>query len=489
MFNPRKRVLRKLGALFESLRTLLVPVGTDGLKFRQLRLERQGWIWFIFPRLVLKELGDIDLVQSSKQAIESVQSSVDELAKASREEIRGAVKRSVNYRATQVQTRFGEKLDEMVAGSEQLPSAIVSKGRGAVQAVHRSIVEAAGQAASAHFEQALRKTLAQMLAYAREEAGGEPPTQVAFPQGTRFVYYGDPYTLYIIEEQPRVRTILWDDTQVMLSFPYVVFPLYLKNGKFEAMQMFFRNEPLLNPSDHLFAPPLPDIMEYVTRDGEVLKQLRYKYWVCFPGPKVSQGAPADVAKSAQQVFWSSNFRSDHWSRTLRDKLKGMEGFSTDVWRKLSTEAPLDIMRTSWLETPYTVDMLGSDLKRPATAFKPIESMSKLERYVHELSGRVGTSIQEVVLNAISDSNGPAAARAMFDTKLRDAVNEAQLAERVGTLVREELMNACNDAEAETVVATVAKKASVKLVEIITPAMDTAVSLMAEQLRGTPNEKE
>lgn len=477
MFNLRKRVLAKLDPALLKLGTFFVRAGGSGLKLREYRIERLGWIWFVFPRFALVHVRDIDLSKPIRSEEMTAQHKLHEIATSSTEEIRAAVSRSSKNRSGRVKTRLQSSLHDLVLGTEKLPTALVTQGKASAQDVHRAIVQAAGNAAAKKYTEVVRKTLAQLLLYAREEAGGTPVNPPALPIGTRFVFYGDPHTMYVIEESPRVRTVLWDEEKVQLSFPYVIFIVYLKNGQFEVVQMFFRSEPLRSIKDELYSPHLPDIME--SHYEEPYKsQLRRRFWVCFPGPKITKGDPTGIAHSVQQVFWGSEFRSNHWHRSLREKVEKVPGFSVQRWIEKSRTDPLAAMKFSWLKTPYTVEILAADLKKREGA--PVrESLSRLEKYLQELEERVSTAIQEAVVEAITDSNGPTAARHAFEAKIRASLEGMNLASEAARLIREQIDESCADEAIDTIVATVAKKAAIRVGEVITPALDAAC-VAAEQ---------
>jgi len=479
MFGLKKTMLGKVETALTPLYKPLVSVNKNGLVFKRYEIQRDGWIWFVFPRLVVKEIEEIDLAQISARAVKNAQASVAALANASRTEVQDAIKANINGRASRVKEKFVQKIDEIVLGSDELPSAIALKGRAAVKSVHRSFVEAAGAAASLNFEQVIQKTLAQLLTYAREEVGVDSPQErSALPVGTRFVYYGDPITLYIVEEAPRIRTILWDNETVKVSFPYVVLPIYLNNGKFSVMQVFYRNKPLEKQSDSLGAPWLPDIM----KDKGEPSELRYKYYLCKGYNKVDKGSPSQVVLSAQKMFWASSFVTNDWHRGLLSDFNRWADFSGAQWINLTKNDPQKILEVAWPDTELTPELLGKDLRKKSGASSPLESITKLDRYAKELSVRLSASVQEAVVSAIADSKGPAEARAIFDAKVREAIAESNLSERAQTFVREELLNVCSGAKADAVIKAVVKKASIKLEQILTPAAAAVISEMTEKFR-------
>src|SRR3989338_2144082 len=257
----REKLLEKFEELIRLLSVVLVPLGKNGRVFRRYRVLHRGWIWFVIPRIELEQLDLVDLTPLTEKSVDEKRIALEGLAADSAVEIREGIRRSAVNRAGRTRTRIDTQIRTIVEKGGSFPSTIVTNGRIAIQTVHRTLIESVAKVTKERFEAAIKKTLAQMLAYAREEAGSEIQQTSALPFGTRFVYKGDPYSLYVIEEAPRVRTVLWDGNKHTLSFPYVVFCLYLHQGSFSLLQVFFRNAPLTKPTDELGLPPLPDIME------------------------------------------------------------------------------------------------------------------------------------------------------------------------------------------------------------------------------------
>ncbi|OGI15740.1 MAG: hypothetical protein A2878_02955 [Candidatus Moranbacteria bacterium RIFCSPHIGHO2_01_FULL_54_31] len=478
MFNLRKKVLGKLPWLQNGLRTIFLRDERGKFVFKRYSLEQRGWIWLVFPRIVMVEQESFNLLGAGTQATKDAEQALAKHSIKVRDEIRSTLKRSASLRAGRVRNSFESDLEKLVVGTARLPSAIVAEGRSAIQTVHRSMVEAAGRAAQIRFEQGVKNCLAQMIVYARKEAGiGSAPDQQqsALPVGTRFVYYGDPFTVYLIEETPRVRTIRWDRELLQLSFPYVVFALTLEKGRYKNFQAFFRNEPMGLPDDRLHYPPLPDL------DAECN--------LCFPPPKVSRGAPADIAFSAQQSFWASSFSSGHLNANQRAAATEIKGFSTKRWKELSVSKPLEVLNIPWLPTSFTVAKIGKIATSPANTFDAGKVMSRLEKFSHEVAKDLTLSIKEAVVEAISDEKDVASARQAFDERVDKVLREADIAKQVGELIRSEIVDACSEEKINDIVTSVGKKASVKVAEIISAAMNTAVSSLAVQLEGVTQKSE
>jgi hypothetical protein len=79
-----------------------------------------------------------------------------------------------------------------------------------------------------------------------------------FPSGTRFIHQDGDVTHFIIEEQPKVRTVNIYNHKYSLAFPYVVFVFTFRNGKFEILRVGMRTKELSSLDDVLFYPNLPN---------------------------------------------------------------------------------------------------------------------------------------------------------------------------------------------------------------------------------------
>ncbi len=447
----------------------------EGLLFTRFSLERTGWFWFVFPRYEIRAVDEINLFKTMSASLGGTVREVNNLALESEKDIRTAVNRSIKDRADRSRISLENSIEQDMFGTKELPSQVLLKGREAAQMIQRSVVEVAGSVAERHFQSSVTKSLAQILAYARAESGSVTKSDKAFPIGTRFFFQNQSRSMYVIEEAPRVRTVFWDNTMIQLSFPYVIFLVNLEHDKFESMQMFLKEESLTDMSDTLYLPALPDIM--ITRSTERIRNpgLRYVNWVCFPGPNKSVGTPSEIVYSAQQVFWSSEFRTSHWHPSLRNKLNDV-GFSIKKWHELSKTDPLAALKIPLcLVSSYTIKKLAESFTQPEEAFGVKKSFTQLERYVYELAPRVSIDIQEAVLEAITDDDGPAEARRCFETKLREVVSDSKIAESFSEILRKETEVVCNDGEIDTIVATIARQTGRKLTEIVMPTIQKIIS--------------
>ncbi len=444
--------------------------------FKRFSLELRGWVWLVFPRISLVEHEPFTLKSIAAKAAKEVSAPLQRLGEEAQTVIKEGAERSAKQRAGRARNAFNREVDALVLGTDELPAAFATEGRTAIQAVHRSMVEAAGTIGQAQFEQGIANCLAQMIVYARKESGSgmaRDEQVAALPIGTRFVYRGDSKVIYFIEEVPRVRTIRLDRQLLQLSFPYVVFALILENGRYNNFHAFFRNEPLAQPTDRLHRPPLPDLHPDLA--------------LCFPAPRITRGAPADIAVSAQLSFWESSFSSHHLNAHYEASARRIPGFSLSAWRSMSTTRPLDVLKTPWLESDFTVASFGARAPAAATAFDAGRAMSRLERYSREVSRELSLSIREAVVNAVSDEKGVAAARASFDERMRAALHEAAIAQRMGALIRSELEKGCSDAKVHDIIAAVSKRAAVQVEETINKTLSAALVAVADQLDGALDE--
>lgn len=479
MLTPfRKKIERHFRSLLTVLSTVIVSL--DDRRFQRYRLVHRGWIWWIVPRLELESLSVVDLSQMLDRTVQQTEASLLSFAGSIQTEVRDGIKRSAASRAARDRTTFTQKVDELVRGSEALPSIVVKNGRASIQAVQRTLVESIGKIAKERFEASVKKTLAQILSYVRDEVGsngsGKGVRQQAFPNGTKFFHTVKRTTIVVVEEVPRVRTVLWDNGQITLSFPYVVFVVYVKDGAFDIMQMFFRNAPLSSVNDELLTPLLPDIMPH-RYEGE----LRGINYVCFPGPKVFQGSFADVTVSCQQMFWNSVFQSTHRQRHC--DCEKVPNFTLEEWRRLSLSDPGFVLRTPWPKATVTIAKLFSEFKEEEKVISAREQLNNLERYVLEVSNRVATAIQEAVVEALAESEDMILARRTFDKQLQTALDELNLKDRLKQMIEEELTASCSEEKTKAILDAVSERVVSRFAELMRPIATDLSTKVTDALQG------
>ena len=247
----------------------------------------------------------------------------------------------------------------------------------------------------------------------------------------------------------------------------MIFLLYLnsRDNSFNELKVFFRNKPLEKPTDDLFLPPLPDIMEH--KNGK--QGPHNEYWICFPGPKDMRGTPAQVVSSAQHVFWGSSFESTHWRNPFLEQIKAMKDFDINQWEERSRKDPGYVLKVNWVKIPYTITHFVSVLKRCKDDFNARESLSRLELYVQEISNRLMESIQESVVECAVQTKDYAQSKAEFDRHLKEAMKESGMAEAIKEAIELELTQTCSDAKIEDLLKGVGQRCVEKFSEIMRPA--------------------
>lgn len=477
----RKKVERRFRTLLTVLSGVLVPL--DRQRFQRYRLVHTGWMWGIVPRLELESMGVVDLSTALDGSIRHTEKVLMNFAGTLQDEVRTGIQRSASNRAVRDRNRFTQKVDELVKGGDQLPSVIVKNGRASIQAVQRTLVETIGKIAKDRFEASVKKTLAQILGYAREEVGtnGKGPQQMAFPNGIKFFHSVKRKTIVVVEEAPRVRTILWDNKQISLSFPYVIFVVHFKDGAYEYAQLFFRNAPLKHVNDDLMTPILPDILP-----GRVLPSGAYEEqtlnWICFPGPKVFQGNPMEMTVSCQQVFWNSVFQSTHWQRHCTFEFNSMN-FSLQGWINSSAHDPGFILGIPWPKSGLTLARLFAYHKEDDQMAPARDQLNKLERYLLEVSDRVSTGIQEAVVETLAENEDMILARRTFDKQLQAALDEVNLKEELKRVIESELVASCTDEQTTAILHAVSERLTARVAELIRPAASSLSENVTETLLG------
>lgn len=470
--NPRKSIRDLLKDFLSSTGNILVPDSTKLMSFSRYKVTIDGWIWGIIPKFSLQKTADVDLQNVVTAVTRDQEAKLGLLAENAKDEIRASVGRSVANRTGRARTSLNKALEEAITGTETIPNLLMNNGSKSIQAVHQSIITAAGQTAAEQFRKSIQKNLGQIVIYAREEAGlmaRTPEATLALPKGTRFAYHGHPMSLYVVEEAPRVRTVLWDGKPTTLAFPYVIFIVAMNGNSYEKLWLYFRNKPLESASNILYTPAIPDIYT----DGRV----------CYPGPKVSRGDPSEVAVSVQEMFWNSSFQTRHWLSDTRALFLKIPNFSIEKWFELSSNNPSEMLKVEWPKAKQTIGSLAKTLiTRSDPSLDVRNSLSNLDRYALSLTERISVSIQEAVLEQIMDSQGPALAREEFKKRMRASLEELSLGEKAAVIIREHLLSTCDESEIAAIISQVAKRSATQMAQIITPAGQELSTAILEKLK-------
>lgn len=142
--------------------------------------------------------------------------------------------------------------------------------------------------------------------------------KVLFPKGCRFCYTKGQSLIVIIEQDPQIRSLLFDGGMldesyaphlsnnaewVALALPYVVFILHFKNELFVGLYCGWRKSPLRSLDDRMSQPLLPNI-----HDG-----LNVCMGRAFLMGRDSGATRMNIAEQTEVVlnnFWNSQFNND-----------------------------------------------------------------------------------------------------------------------------------------------------------------------------------
>ncbi|MDO8571280.1 MAG: hypothetical protein Q7R79_01210, partial [bacterium] len=220
---------------------------------------------------------------------------------------------------------------------------------------------------------------------------------IAFPQGTKFVFSGGGRTYYVIEQPPQVRTVGWNYKEKehsgrwAFAFPYIVFIVVVGNIKkdFITLHAFYRNEPLLNAGDELFFPALPDMMHGKYDNGERFSQ------VCFPGTKISGNVDAVVA-AVLQSFWHSDFQMNEHQGNFFPlyKTKLPQIWELKKWHAATEKDPQFVLSLPWIPAGVTLEGAVEEIAK-THGTKPIPVELNIDATVEKLAKKVSKEIQEV----------------------------------------------------------------------------------------------
>ena len=135
---------------------------------------------------------------------------------------------------------------------------------------------------------------------------------VLFPRGCRFAYTKGRHLLFVVEQEPQVRSLLFSksiieetqlfdvqgDERLAIALPYVIFLIHIYDDKFSGLYCGWKNSPLQSIDDGLSNPILPNIHETMA--------------VC-TGPvnqRLNSLEPNQICKEILSDFWNTKFNGD-----------------------------------------------------------------------------------------------------------------------------------------------------------------------------------
>lgn len=177
-----------------------------------------------------------------------------------------------------------------------------------LQRFQQDMVAHIGEAVRTHMDEFRQ----QATSFLRLKAGSMDlfvPSDAAFPDGTKFCFSKGKTTLFVVEERPQLRTLMFSrsflrgegascegDTSVQLAFPYVIFVVKLIEGRFSYLYVYFSKQPIRSMTDPMCYLTLPNTYS----DGQV----------CIGSFDPHTSTCADCVRAVISYFWQSRFTDD-----------------------------------------------------------------------------------------------------------------------------------------------------------------------------------
>jgi hypothetical protein len=265
----------------------------------------------------------------------------------------------------------------------------------------KKLLEATAKQASEAFGKIARKHLASLILRIRQEALGDTVSSsddkaapVALPTGTRFFVRKGTMTVFIIEQQPQIRSIKIMDqngsrSQIYpLSMPYIVFMVVMRGRKSDGMYAFFRKKPLRSMKDELLNPSLPNILK-----GNRL---------CFT-PSATKDSLAETAEESIANYWGGRFIKTHDPESF-------VSIDFDEWVEKTAGNPLYGLTRAWdsagsspesmIETIQEDFAIESDPQRKSA--DGTKMMSALDAVINSIVDSAANEMKEVCFGMVSD---------------------------------------------------------------------------------------
>lgn len=179
--------------------------------------------------------------------------------------------------------------------------------------------------------------------------------------------------VYVIEQEPRIRTINFLGSDFRLSFPYVIFIVEVDNDC--NLSVFFRNEPVSSLHDMLYFPCLPNVSE---SNGKV----------CNFSLEEPFESDREMVEAHIRSFWSSTFNND-LSTFLSFYRKSEPLLSSfDTWQTMTKKDPMFILDVNFLaykpiiEALPKIDISLNRIHMKTAIIRPSEAVKDSGEVIH-----------------------------------------------------------------------------------------------------------
>ncbi|OGL97952.1 hypothetical protein A2304_05360 [Candidatus Uhrbacteria bacterium RIFOXYB2_FULL_57_15] len=162
------------------------------------------------------------------------------------------------------------------------------------------------------------------------------------PRGCRQVFSLPSQDVYVIEQPPGTREVIWPSTEgtVNLAFPYVVFLVLARGDAVESIRVYFRSHPLRARSDYLFDVGIPEIS---VSDLNVVREFSFGETL------------ADRLSAVIDAFWSRPF--PQFSSVVRIQVPVVSELTS--WREMSEHDPLSLLSQKWPASARTLEQTAA----------------------------------------------------------------------------------------------------------------------------------
>ncbi len=226
------------------------------------------------------------------------------------------------------------------------------------------------------------------------------------PPGTKFFFSKGNRAMVVIEQEPQVRTVNFNETfldrdldvgfsrikeklrsgelktSFRLAFPCTIFVLFFLQGAFDEMQLYYTTKPLSSNEDILYDPNLPNIN--INRN------------ICF---HFSGGYQTNLTETTQRAigdFWGSTFTGDgYWSNFYAPQRKRDRRFKNILkWEKQSIKNPLFVLQANWQNSGYTVKRLFEETFTEQVSDEDLLYDKLMRKAIEEQEEEVSEVIQD-----------------------------------------------------------------------------------------------
>lgn len=254
-----------------------------------------------------------------------------------------------------------------------------------------------------------------------------------FCNGVKFAYTKGSRTVFIIEQQPQVRTVSFMPEKLLngrvannateitdagahrytLAFPYVYFVIVFDHGSFTQLEVFFRNKSVMSAREHLYTAPLPNVNFMVSNNPVCMGSDAFHLKVSYQ---------SSIAKQCEMVvshFWQRSFNGHLGTGNFEKVDRRIKTFAT--WQSESQKDPLFVLNIEWPNGRTVKSVLDSLFDETIRSGE-----SRVDSHIRSLLTRASDNLTNRIKNEVANAKREGFKVTELDSMVSSLVEEVVL---------------------------------------------------------------